>query len=125
MARRTSETFNVSFLDVMSCGFGAIILLIMITKSSTPTTLEISDTPVEGSVLELQRQLFEIRGETNILNRELNAKHEQISQYDDRIARLRRELSILNGEFNTTSQQSYRGRYPARANGTGAPATYG
>jgi len=106
VARRTSETFNVSFLDVMSCGFGAIILLIMITKSSTPTTLEISDTPVEGSVLELQRQLFEIRGETNILNRELNAKHEQISQYDDRIARLRRELSILNGEFNTTSQQS-------------------
>ena len=106
MARRTSETFNVSFLDVMSCGFGAIILLIMITKSSTPTTLEISDTPVEGSVLEMQRQLFEIRGETNILNRELNAKHEQISQYDDRIARLRRELSILNGEFNTTSQQS-------------------
>jgi len=106
MARRTTETFNVSFLDVMSCGFGAIILLLMITKSSTPTSLEISETPVEGSVLELQRQLFEIRGETNILNRELNAKHEQLSQYEERIARLRRELSTLNGEFNTSNQQS-------------------
>jgi len=106
MARRTTETFNVSFLDVMSCGFGAIILLLMITKSSTPTSLEISETLVEGSVLELQRQLFEIRGETNILNRELNAKHEQLSQYEERIARLRRELSTLNGEFNTSNQQS-------------------
>jgi hypothetical protein len=106
VARRTSETFNVSFLDVMSCGFGAIILLLMITKSSTPTPLEISDTPREGSVLELQRQLFDIRGETTILNRDLNAKHEQLSQYEERIARLRRELSTLNGQFNATNQQS-------------------
>ena len=106
MARRETETFNISFLDVMSCGFGAIILLLMITKSSAPTPLEISDTPREGSVLELQRQLFEIRGETNILNRDLNAKHEQLSQYEERIARLRRELSTLRGQFNSTNQQS-------------------
>ena len=106
MARRTTETFNISFLDVMSCGFGAIILLLMITKSSSPTPLEISETPVEGSVLELQRHLFEIRGETNILNREMNAKHEQLSQYEERIARLRRELSTINGQFNATDQDS-------------------
>jgi len=106
MARRQTETFNIAFLDIMSCGFGAIILLLMITKSSAPTPLEVSDTPREGSVLELQRQLFEIRGETNILNRELNAKHEQLSQYEDRIARLRRGLSTLNGQFNASNQQS-------------------
>jgi hypothetical protein len=106
MARRTTETFNISFLDVMSCGFGAIILLLMITKSSDPTPLEVSQTPIEGSVLELQRQLFEIRGETNVLNRELNAKHEQISQHEERIARLRRELSTINGQFSSTDQQS-------------------
>jgi len=106
MARRSTETFNISFLDVMSCGFGAIILLLMITKSSAPTPLEISQTPIDGSVLELQRQLFEIRGETNILNRELNAKHEQLSQHEERIARLRRELSTINGQFSSTDQQS-------------------
>lgn len=106
MARRATETFNVSFLDVMSCGFGAIILLLMITKSSTPTPLEVSETPREGSVLELQRELFDIRGETTVLNRELNAKHEQLSQYEDRIARLRRELSTLNGQYAATQQKS-------------------
>ena len=106
MARRATESFNLSFLDIMSCGFGAIILLLIITKSSAPTPLEISDTPVEGSVLELQRQLFAIRGETNVLNRELNAKHEQLSQYDERIARLRRELSTLQSRFRTTTEDS-------------------
>ncbi len=90
----------------MSCGFGAIILLLIITKSSAPTPLEISEIPREGSVLELQKQLFAIRGETNVLNRELNAKHEQLSQYDERIARLRRELSTLQGRVRASSQDS-------------------
>lgn len=106
MARRATESFNLSFLDIMSCGFGAIILLLIITKSSAPTPLEISEIPREGSVLELQKQLFAIRGETNVLNRELNAKHEQLSQYDERIARLRRELSTLQGRVRASSQDS-------------------
>jgi hypothetical protein len=108
MARRSNESTSLSYLDVMCCGFGAIILLLMITRvsSSDNRALETSEVPASGSVLELQRQLFEIRGETNILNRDLNAKHEQLSQYEDRIARLRRELSMLQGRFNTTTAQS-------------------
>jgi hypothetical protein len=106
MARRATESFNLSFLDIMSCGFGAIILLLIITKSSAPTPLEIAEIPQEGSVLELQKQLFAIRGETNVLNRELNAKHEQLSQYDERIARLRRELSTLQGRVNASTKDS-------------------
>ena len=30
--RRSAEEFSLSFLDVICCGFGAIILLLMITK---------------------------------------------------------------------------------------------
>jgi hypothetical protein len=108
MAKRPTESFSLSYLDVMCCGFGAIILLLMITRvsESRNEALELSMTPVSGSVLDLQKQLFEIRGETNVLNRELNAKHEQLSQYEDRVARLRRELSSLQGRFSTTTEQS-------------------
>ena len=106
--KRDTESFSLSYLDVMCCGFGAIILLLMITRVSESRTeaLELSQTPVSGSVLELQRQLFAIRGETNLLNRELNAKHEQLSQYEDRVARLRRELSSLEARFTNTNEQS-------------------
>lgn len=99
----------MSFLDIMCCGFGAIILLIMLSKTAPETTasaLEISANPTAGSVLDMQRQLFALRGETNILNRELNAKHEQLSEYEQRIARLRRDLSSLQGRFNSTTAQS-------------------
>ena len=76
MAKRDTESFSLSYLDVMCCGFGAIILLLMITRvsESNNEALEVPSIPLSGSVLELQKQLFEIRGETNILNRDLNAK---------------------------------------------------
>jgi hypothetical protein len=60
----------------------------------------------EGSIVELQEQLFAIRGETTIYNRDLNAKHEQLSAMKDRIARLRRDLTDIQGEYQTSSQLS-------------------
>lgn len=104
--RRETDAFSVAFLDVMSCGFGAIILLLMITKSAAPVVIEFTDINPEGSVNELREQLFAVRGETTVLNRELNAKREQLSAYLDRVARLRRELTDIQGEFQSSSQMS-------------------
>ncbi|MCB1671416.1 MAG: VWA domain-containing protein [Gammaproteobacteria bacterium] len=101
---RETDSFSIAFLDVMSCGFGAIILLLMITKSAAPVVIEFTDVNPEGSVTELREQLFAIRGETTTLNRELNAKREQLSNYRDRVARLRRELTNIQGEFQTSNQ---------------------
>ena len=104
--RRETDSFTVSFLDVASCGFGAMIILLMITKSSAPVTLEFSEAVPEATVSELQDELFSIRGETRILNSELNAKHEQLSALDERIARLRRDLSDVEGRFDASDQLS-------------------
>lgn len=106
MARREISTFSMSYLDVMCCGFGAMILLFMIVRNTPGGALEVSQTPREGSVLELQKQLFEIRGETNILNRDLNAKQEQLSEYDLRIARLERELTDAQNRIKATNDQA-------------------
>ena len=48
---RETDSFTVSFLDVASCGFGAMIILLMITKNSDPVTLEISDLTPEATVM--------------------------------------------------------------------------
>ena len=109
MARRKraeTDSFTVSFLDVASCGFGAMIILLMIVKPADPAMIEVSEVPQEASVTALQEQLFEIRGETRILNRDLNAKHEQLSALTDRIARLRRDLSNIEGRYQTSQQLS-------------------
>jgi len=91
--RRLPPEGSMSFLDVICCGFGAIILLLMITKTVEPQIIESSTVNLEGRLAELQDQLFEIRGETTILNRDLNAKQEQLSEYEERIAILRGQLA--------------------------------
>ena len=108
MRRKRGETdsFSVSFLDVAACGFGAMIILLMITKSGEPISIELVDVPPEGAITELQEQLFAIRGETTILNRDLNAKQEQLSAMKDRIARLQRDLSDVQGRYQTSNQLS-------------------
>jgi Skp family chaperone for outer membrane proteins len=103
---RETDSFTVSFLDVASCGFGAMIILLMITKSQAPITLEFSEVTPEATVSELQEELFAIRGETRILNRELNAKQEQLSALEERIARLRRDLNDVRGRYEATAQLS-------------------
>jgi len=104
--RGEADSFSVSFLDVAACGFGAMIILLMITKSGEPISIEFVDVPAEGAIIELQEQLFAIRGETTIFNRDLNAKHEQLSAMKDRIARLQRDLDDAKGRFQTSNQLS-------------------
>lgn len=96
MARhRAPEEFGLSFLDVICCGFGAIILLLMITKTVQPQIIEAAAENMMGRIAALQDQIFELRGETHILNRDLNAKHEQLSQYEEQIAILRGQLADM------------------------------
>ncbi len=98
-ARRQVEIFNLSFLDVVSCGFGAIILLLIIVRFSEPTVIEKLSVDLTGQVLRLEEELFDIRGETVILNRDLTEKQEQLSINRKRLARLRGSLSTIKGEF--------------------------
>ena len=103
---RETESFTVSFLDVASCGFGAMIILLMLAKPSQPSPLEVAETAPAAIISELQEQLFEIRGETRVVNRDLNAKQEQLSSIKERVARLRRDLSDVQGEFQSSKQLS-------------------
>ena len=59
MRRRNRETdsFTVSFLDVASCGFGAMVILLMLAKPSDPISIEFVDVPPEGRIEQLQENL--------------------------------------------------------------------
>ena len=104
--RRENEAFSISFLDVITCGFGAIILLLMIAKTGDSPILERAEESLHGIVRELQIQLFEIRGEARILNRDLDAKHEQRSEWELRVARLEAELAKEELRYNSVRDDS-------------------
>lgn len=99
MRRQRSEDTSISFLDVICCGFGAIVLLMMITRTMPPLALENAEVPTEGLLKDLQEQLFEIRGETTIFNRDLTVKREQLSEYEQRIAILTQRYNALQASM--------------------------
>jgi hypothetical protein len=105
--RRTAiDGVGLSFLDVICCGFGAIVLLLVLTKIGEPAAIERSRIELDLMIKRLQEEIYEIRGETNILNRQLVSKREQFSVENDRIARLRGDLSRIQGEFAASAQES-------------------
>lgn len=114
--KRSNDVFNLAFLDCICCGFGAIVLLFVLSKmgpveevevkKEAPTVLEESPKDLSGLVAELEEQLHEIRGETAIFNRDLQGKVEQLSENKQKLARLQGDLSDVLGEFAASREMS-------------------
>jgi len=104
--RREIEETSMSFLDVICCGFGAIILLLMITKVTEPLVLEESTRDLDGRIAALQEQIYRLRGESVVYNRELTTKREQLSEELVGVARLEGELSKIRGQFLASRTES-------------------
>lgn len=100
------EVFSLSFLDCICCGFGALILLLVITKNAEPVIFEEYSESLESIVTKLQEELFEIRGETYVLNRDLVSKKQQVSKEKIKVARLQGDVSNIKGEFQTSEDFS-------------------
>ncbi|HAD10684.1 MAG TPA: hypothetical protein DCF62_14490 [Porticoccaceae bacterium] len=93
--RRPTAEISISFLDVISCGFGAIVLLLLIARTVEFSAVE-PEQPEQGSLTVLQKQLFDLRGDNRMLQRELLGKQEQLSQIEEDIARLRDQLASVD-----------------------------
>ena len=63
--RRSVEVFSLSFLDCICCGFGAIILLLVLTEIGRPAVLEKSRKNLDDQIRNLSQRLYAIQGETD------------------------------------------------------------
>ena len=85
--RRGIEEFSVSFLDVICCGFGAIILLLMVTKTLEPIVLEDSNLDLSEQIAAREQAVFEIKGQIEQLRQQITDENAQLqmslSQQDD------------------------------------------
>ncbi|MDX2436363.1 MAG: VWA domain-containing protein [Acidobacteriota bacterium] len=104
--RRDFEVFSLSFLDVICCGFGAIVLLLVLTKIGEPRAIEDARRDLDGRIAALQEELNEIRGQTAVFERRLKGRREQLSTEQAQIARLRGDLENIRGEYAGSRQLS-------------------
>lgn len=103
--RQGLQVFSISFLDVVCSAFGAIILVLVLSKTGEPRVLEKMSADLHSVVADLQQKVHEIRGQTQVLNRDFERKQPQLSQSRDQLARLLQGLSSMRGEYETTSDK--------------------
>jgi hypothetical protein len=98
--RRSSEIIGMSFLDVMSCGLGAVILFFMIINAQVNTTTETDNSELmsetnrlEVEVLEGRKNLVLAKNTIEDLEDEKVRAEGQIAQIIALLEELRAELS--------------------------------
>jgi hypothetical protein len=104
--RRNIEAFSLSFLDCICCGFGAIILLLVLSKIYEPVIIEKTQDDLESLIALLQQELFDIRGETAVINRDLEDVKVQTSSSKLKLARLQGDLNTVRGQYAATIRES-------------------
>jgi hypothetical protein len=103
---RDFQVFSMSFLDAICCAFGALILIMVLAQVGRPKVIEAIETDLKGLIEKREAELEKMRGETDILSRDLLSRKEQVSELKAKLARLQGELSKIKGQFNTSKQDA-------------------
>ncbi len=105
-SRRRISSFNLSFLDIMFCGFGAVVLLVLIINTHTLTRRSERLADIEG---DLQQAEMEQR----LMGAHLERQQAEISQLESSVAALQRtratfleELDGVEGKIGAGQRQS-------------------
>ncbi|MDD9864117.1 MAG: VWA domain-containing protein [Gammaproteobacteria bacterium] len=103
-ARRRTEGNNLSFLDVVSCGFGAIVLLILIVKPETPGELPLP-APVEA-VAELAARLAALQAEQRSREQALRRQEDALAAAREKAAAARARVRARVLEQSKAARQA-------------------
>jgi hypothetical protein len=104
--RRDVEVFSLSFLDCICCGFGAIILLLVLTEVGQPVELEKSRGQQQSQLRRLQAQLQVIRAETDELTRDLSTREQALAREQEKLARLSGDLTRIQGQYSASREDA-------------------
>lgn len=102
--RRDIQAFNLSFLDCICCGFGAIILLLVLSKIYEPVVVEEADRDLRQLIALLQQELFEIRGTSTVLDRTLREVKEETRATKVQLGKLKGDLSKIQGQYKASKE---------------------
>jgi hypothetical protein len=103
--RRGVDIFNLSFLDVVSCGFGAIILLLVVVKIAEPRVIDRLSVDLSGLVQRLEVERRSLDGERAQVAAELQNRRADLAASRAHLARLRAEVSELRGRHQATRHE--------------------
>ena len=129
MGRRKTETFSMSFLDVISCGFGAVVLFYTImasqagmTRTNERLNMQANADLIAQQVIDGRRHLVELRGavdatadrtvQAQLLSRDvlerLKLTEEELSKYENDSLAQRESLERLKADLKQLEEGARR-----------------
>ncbi len=104
MARRKIEVFSLSFLDVIACGFGAIVLFYTILSAQAGVQRQERNDDILAEVDLLEEQVLEGYENLVVLRNSLDETEEKTPASDaaarmiEEMERLKEQLALSNNE---------------------------
>ncbi|MBC6428330.1 MAG: VWA domain-containing protein [Cellvibrionales bacterium] len=109
MRRRQASTFNLSFLDIMSCGLGAAVLLFLLIKHSSEVhtgSAASSETRLLATEIRIgQENLARIRNSLSAADAALARAQGLARQIQEQIDALRGQITALGPQKNEQIEQ--------------------
>lgn len=104
ISRRTNEPISIAFLDVITCGFGAIILLLMIARFGDPPAPKEIEDPRRAQISSMQRDLFNLKRDVSLAEDALIAKDRQLESWEEETKRM--QLAVSSIENNREGEKT-------------------
>jgi hypothetical protein len=96
--RRPISPFSLSFLDIMFCGFGAVVLLVLILNHDTVRSRETVFADLRAEAVDLERQAIRARETLNDDRAALRAADEARIEADAEASGIEAEIAALELE---------------------------
>ena len=100
-ARRSIEEFSISFLDVICCGFGAVILLLMISQNQLPTIITQTTNNDQLSIETRKSELESVVKTLQVKRKEIDTAKGELSNRTLELAEIQEKLNSVRARYES------------------------
>ena len=100
-ARRSIEEFSISFLDVICCGFGAVILLLMISQNQLPTIITQTTNNDQLSIETRKSELKSVVKTLQVKRKEIDTAKGELSNRTLELAEIQEKLNSVRARYES------------------------
>ncbi len=104
--RREVSAAGLSFLDCICCGFGAVILLLVIVKVRDPILTEEQRVELISLIARINAQIINVAQDTEILQSELVEAQSETERLESDAQNLAARLARLQGNLDDTRSEA-------------------
>ena len=104
--RRESHIFSLSFLDIMSCGFGAVILLFVVINNASEKTNLDQNTELREEIKKIEKEIAEEKQNLNEIQEAIQETNTKVLKTRGLTEQLREAIAITEEQMVSQSGSS-------------------